>query len=123
MIPITIPPITPPTIAPTIALALEVLLLLAFAIELDCVGEPLSMLVALETPWVTSGPVRVVLPITVDEATKGGKEESDANSDADADKLIPGREAEFATSGWVRINESTLRSISSVALVLVMVIV
>ena len=50
--------------------------------------------------------------------------EGDTNINADAKKLLPGGEGiESAPSGMVRIKESTFKSISSVALVLVTVIV
>ena len=71
MIPIAVPPITPPTIAPVIVPLLEVLLLSAFGIELDCVKAPSAVLVAPGTQRETTGPVRVVSPVTIVGATKG----------------------------------------------------
>ena len=118
MIPIAIPPTTPPAIAPAIAPVLEGLLL---EVELDCAKVPSGVLVAPGTQRETTGPVRVVPSITVVGTTKGGKGRLEAGADADAEKLVPG--GEKVGSSWVRINESIFRSISSVALVFMMVIV
>ena len=121
MIPIAIPPITPPAIAPAIVPLLEVLLLLVFAIELDCVKAPSTMLVAPGTQRETTGPVRVVSSVTIVGATKGGK--GGLETGADTEKLVPGGKGESAPSSWVRISASIFRSTLNVALVFVMVIV
>ena len=118
IIPIAIPPTTPPAIAPAIAPVLEGLLL---GIGSYCAKVPSGMLVAPGTQRETSGPLRVVPSITVVGTTKGGKGGSEVGADADAGKLVPG--GEEVGSSWVRTNESIFRSISSVALVFVMVIV
>jgi len=115
MIPNAIPPNIPPAMAAAFG---EVLRLSSFAIGLVGMEVPVAVLVA---PIETGGAilVRVTPP-----ATKEDESGSEAEAGTSAETPVP-RVAIFTvvSSGWVRINASTLIELLDVSLVLVTVIV
>ena len=117
-----IPNAIPPNIPPAMAAAFGgVLRLSSFAIALVGMEAPVAVLVAPGAPVETGGAVLVrVMPPTTKEDERG----SEAEEGTSAKTPVPGVAIfTVVSSGWVRINASTLIELVDVSLVLVTVMV